>query len=128
MRKPLSMHKLKKKLESYVKLEVKQRDSYICQKCGKSLETRNCHASHVYSVGSTPQLQFDPLNMKTLCYFCHFNWWHKNPFEASEWFEEKFPDRFEYLQEARMQVKTYTRPILEEMIDQYKFKTKKYEA
>lgn len=25
------------------------------------------------------------------------NWWHKNPLEACAWFEEKFPERREWL-------------------------------
>ncbi len=32
-------------------------------------------------------------NVKTLCYPCHINWWHKNPLEAAEWFEKTYPER-----------------------------------
>ena len=33
----------------------------------------------------------------------HMHWWHKNPLEASDWFINKFPERWEYLQELRYQ-------------------------
>jgi hypothetical protein len=39
------------------------------------------------------------INIKTLCWNCHLNWWHKNPIEAVDWFKEKYPDRYAELKE-----------------------------
>jgi hypothetical protein len=30
-------------------------------------------------------------NIKTLCYFCHIFWWHKNPVEAAAWIKTALP-------------------------------------
>jgi hypothetical protein len=44
-------------------------------------------------------IRCDERNAITLCFKCHFHWWHKNPFEAVEWFEEKYPGRYQELRE-----------------------------
>lgn len=106
-----SRQKLKEKIEKLVKQQVKERDNYTCQHCGKAnLEGANCHASHVIPVSASGRLQFDPLNLKALCYHCHLNWWHKNPLESGEWFRQTFPDRWEYLEKIKQEPK---RPIKE---------------
>ena len=89
-----------KKLVEKAKRCVKERDNWTCQRCGKVVEGANCHASHILNVGSYKSLELDPSNMKVLCGMpCHLSWWHKNPLEAAEWFNEKFPDRYFYLKE-----------------------------
>lgn len=112
--------KIKKDIEKIVKTFVRNRDNNTCQKCGKQVFGSNCHVSHVKSVGAYPNLQFDPLNMKVLCYRCHIFWWHKEPTEAGQWFEERFPDRFLYLEKAkneRISLSTYE---LEELLKQWR--------
>jgi hypothetical protein len=42
-------------------------------------------------------MEFEPYNVKLLCYACHIHWWHKHPIEAGDWYKEKFPDRYKYL-------------------------------
>lgn len=37
-------------------------------------------------------MEYEPLNIISLCYGCHLEWWHKNPIEATEWIKEKMPD------------------------------------
>lgn len=96
-----SRSKIRKKLDELVKKVVKERDGYICQHCEKKLEGSNCHGSHVIPVSAGLALAYDPTNLKTLCYHCHINWWHKNPMEAAEWFKNKFPDRWTYLQQKK---------------------------
>lgn len=91
--------KLKDKLEKIVKEIVKIRDNYTCQKCGKEVEGVNCHASHVIPVSRDGRLAFDPMNMKVLCFHDHINWWHKHPVEAGEWYRNKYPIIWEYLDE-----------------------------
>lgn len=99
MAKKTSRAKAKKELEGLVKEFVKRRDEYTCQKCGLKVSGTNCHASHVFPVGSHGKLEFDPQNLKVLCGYHHLFWWHKHPTEAGEWFREKFPDRYNYLVE-----------------------------
>ena len=89
-----------KKLVEKAKRCVKERDNWTCQRCGKIVDGANCHASHILNVGAYKSLELDPSNMKALCGMpCHLSWWHKNPLEAAEWFNEKFPDRYFYLKE-----------------------------
>lgn len=120
-KKPPSKTVLKKKLEVLVKDYVKKRDDYTCQRCGKKVEGVNCHASHVIPVSRSGYLQFEPLNMKVLCYHDHINWWHKHPVEAGKWFTDKFPERWEYLNELHIQrLKTMKEWELQEKIEYYK--------
>lgn len=95
--------KLKKTLELLVKDFVKRRDNYTCQHCLKVVTGVNCHASHVIPVSRSGNMQFDPLNMKVLCYHCHINWWHKHPVESGQWFRDTFPERWEYLEKRYAQ-------------------------
>lgn len=114
---------LKKKLEKLVKDYVKQRDNYTCQKCGVKVSGSNCHASHVIPVSRSGYLQFEPLNMKVLCYHDHINWWHKHPVESGQWFRDTFPERWEYLDNLHKQgLKPMKAWELEEKIEEYKQK------
>jgi 5-methylcytosine-specific restriction endonuclease McrA len=117
------LSKQKKKTEDAVKAYCKARDKYICQHCKKTLEKGNCHGSHVIPVSAGNQYRFDPLNIKTLCYHCHLNWWHKNPVEAGEWFKEKFPERHEYLFGKPRETVKFTVEELQEMEKHYKVLT-----
>lgn len=89
-----SKERIAKKLFSQY---IRERDGK-CQKCGK---TTSLQCSHVNSVGAYPALRFDPFNAIALCHRCHIYWWHKEPLEASEWFQNKFPAQYAYLVEAR---------------------------
>ena len=114
---------LKKNLEKLVKDYVKKRDNYTCQKCGEKVTGSNCHASHVIPVSRSGYLQFEPLNMKVLCYHDHINWWHKHPVESGQWFREAFPERWEYLDNLHKQgLKPMKAWELEEKIEEYKQK------
>lgn len=119
IKKASSIGKLKKRYEDIIKLQAKERDGWICQHCGKKVEGLNAHGSHVIPVSASQLLRFDIQNIKCLCYHCHINWWHKNPLEASKWFEEKFPERYKYLQEHRYDIKQWTRIELLEILSQY---------
>ncbi len=111
---------LMKKLDKLVKDYVKRRDDYTCQRCGKFVEGADCHASHVIPVSRSGYLQFEPKNMKVLCYHDHINWWHKHPVESGAWFTDKFPERWEYLENLhRQRLKPMTVEELQEKIDYY---------
>ena len=118
MKKP-SVSKLKKRLETLVKDSVKKRDENTCQHCGKYVEGSDCHGSHVIPVSAGNQYRFDPINIKVLCYHCHLNWWHKNPIEATEWFKNKFPERYDYLFGQPRKTVKFTVSDLQAMIAQY---------
>ena len=98
-----SLTAAKKRLEKLVKDYVKHRDNYTCQHCHKIVEGMNCHASHVIPVSRSGYLQFDPINMKAMCYHCHINWWHKHPVESGQWYRDTFPERWEYLENLHKQ-------------------------
>jgi 5-methylcytosine-specific restriction endonuclease McrA len=89
----------KKKATELAKTIAKERDDYTCQYCGQTRDTRQIHASHVYSVGSCDFLRADPENIKALCSYHHRRWWHSSPLEATEWFNEMFPERAKSLKE-----------------------------
>jgi 5-methylcytosine-specific restriction endonuclease McrA len=118
-----SRSKIKKELDKLVKDYVKERDGHICQHCGKKVSGKSCQGSHVFSVGSCSVLQFEPLNIKTLCGHCHL-WWHSTPIESGQWFEQKFPERLAQLNVLK-QSKTKTSTVeLQMMIEEYKDKLK----
>lgn len=108
--------KVKRKIEKYSKRRydkecmklakaiVRLRDLDTCQKCWKPWPWLHC--SHVMSDWKDTRLSVDPMNMKLLCYRDHFHYWHKHPLDASEWFKEKFPERYEYLVEKYKEPKT----------------------
>ena len=102
MKKPRKIKKkshtwFRKKCVADAKQKAKIRDKYICQKCGKKVEGMNAHGSHIYNEGTYRSMSADPDNILTFCYYCHINWWHKNPLEASDWFKKKFPELYKIL-------------------------------
>jgi 5-methylcytosine-specific restriction endonuclease McrA len=109
--------KLRDKAEALAKKYVKIRDNYTCQKCGKVVAGQNCHGSHVKSKGAYPRLRCDVENMKVLCSRCHRWWWHIEPTDATNWFKEKFPSRYEYLEEAKLNQSKIKLFEYEEMIE-----------
>ena len=96
-----SVSKIKKECDKLIKDIIKIRDKNICQRCGKLTSGSDCHGSHVIPVSAGNKLAFDEMNLKVLCTYHHLQWWHKNPIEASAWFEKKFPDRAAYLEANR---------------------------
>jgi 5-methylcytosine-specific restriction endonuclease McrA len=118
-RKKGEVTKLKDKLWKLVRAEVIERDNSTCQKTGQHVEGSNCHVSHVIPKSAGNALRFDPMNLKVLSYHSHINWWHKNPLEAAEWFKEKFPDRWEYLQEHKNDEVHWKAHDYQEMIERY---------
>lgn len=71
----------------------------LCTKCGRK---DGLQCAHIIS-RSNYALRFDPINALPLCYQCHLHWAHKNPLEFAEWFQNKYPQRYNYL----MSVKNY---------------------
>ena len=93
----------RKCVEKAKKLAI-ERDDWTCQHCGVSKSSgRQIHGSHVFPEGRYHGMSADVENIKALCYQCHFNWWHKHPIEAGEWFKKKFPDRYKRLKKKSLQ-------------------------
>ena len=72
-------------------------------------------------------LRYNEKNCITLCYHCHFNWWHSNPIEAGEWFKTKFPENHAHLLSIQNKHKKFTKEELEELTTLYKQKIKDIE-
>jgi len=79
-----------KLLDDLVRKAVYARDGYRSVKSGK---TENLNPSHIYPKGRYIRMRWLVDNILTLTWDEHLNWWHKNPIEASEWFNEKYPER-----------------------------------
>lgn len=94
-----SPKKLYKENVEMAKLIAKIRDWYICQWCWKDWNSNKAdiHWSHIINEARDHRLATNELNIKALCYHCHMNLWHKDPVLASEWFNKKFPWRYEEL-------------------------------
>jgi len=90
-----------KELLKIAKNCAKERDRWICQKCGAEVSGRNAHGSHVLNVGGYKYMELDPNNIKCLCQTHHMRWWHKDPTDAGTWFKKRFPVRWRYLKMMR---------------------------
>ena len=119
-RKQITIGKLKTKIETEAKRLAKQRDKYICQKCGKKVSGSKAHGSHVIPKSRSQLLRFDIMNIKCLCMFCHIRWWHLYPTDSGIWFRETFPDRYKYLERLKNEKKQWKRFELEELYKQLK--------
>ena len=104
MRKKREIKQLKKdkkdKYKEFV-LQVKTRDNYTCQICNKTFESPLAiQAMHILSKENYPELKYDVMNGLTGCFRDHKNSrlsTHLDGFAFVLWFQEKFPDRYEYL-------------------------------
>lgn len=95
----MSVKKPYKKSIELAKKIAKERDGYICVKCGKSKDNGwQIHGSHIKGVGAHPRLAVEPRNIKALCATCH-RWWHSSPTDSGKWFRETFPEWAEELDE-----------------------------
>ena len=83
--KTTSKAKLAKRCDKLWSEIIRKRDK-VCQKCG---ESKMLQASHIMP-RTYRATRWDLENGKALCWKCHFTFWHKNPLEASEWFNAKF--------------------------------------
>lgn len=85
-----------KELDGLLSKYVRARDGHQCNKCGKN---NHLGAAHILPKGHYPRLRFEPDNLMCLCWLpCHDSFWHKRINEAHEWFEAKWPGRYERLQ------------------------------
>lgn len=86
-------------LDGYVRSIVMARDKG-CVKCGRTAQQGfKMDAAHILPKSHYPLMRFEPYNVMCLCFACHDNW-HKQPLAQGEWFDGKFPGRYEALQIA----------------------------
>jgi len=87
-------------LDALLSAHVIARDGNICNWCEKG--NRQLFSSHILPKGAYARLRFEPCNLMSLCYGCHLGnrGWHKDPMRAREWFDKKYPGRYEQLQIA----------------------------
>ena len=64
--------------------------------------------SHVIPKSRSSYLRYDLINLNLFCRRCHLYWWHKDILAAFEWFENKFPIRYEYLTQHKYDYKKWT--------------------
>ncbi len=93
MRKKTERQKIITDLDKLCREIILLRDEGKCQKCGKV----GNQVSHVVP-RNYYGLRWDLINLWLSCVGCHIYWWHKNILEAAEWFEAKWPVRWDYLQ------------------------------
>jgi hypothetical protein len=89
-----------------------------CAKCGNIYPVMQC--SHIWSIGSYPNLRFDPMNVLPMCGRHHNYWWHLEPAESIEWFTNTYPGRYDYLIEAKNKLVHRTLDDLQEVRDKIK--------
>ncbi len=73
-----------------------------CERCGK---TSSLQDAHIIGRAKSLAIRWDEENHLCLCVRCHLYWWHKQPLEAAQWFEEKWPGRYEKLNQKRLLIK-----------------------
>jgi hypothetical protein len=117
-------------LSDYLKLTQKVFNQFInlrdkgtpCVSCGCKVEAPN--ASHFFSVGSSPELRFNELNVHTSCIHCNLHK-HGNIAEYSIRLPKRIgQENYDLLISLRNKPRHYTIPELIELIAVYKQKIK----
>jgi len=119
MRKPKSMRKkLIDQLDKLASQFIKLRDDHTCQRCNKrEVGSSGIHVSHIIPKSRGQHYRWNPKNLKCLCFHCHINLWHKDPLMAAQWYQEKYPGRWEELE--KIQSSKMSVMDLEELRDWY---------
>ena len=90
------------KLDKKFREAINERDNHICQRCGNP--GNNCH--HIVGRRNRSVRWFIP-NGLLLCPGCHTfrtDSFHQNPRVTMEWFEEKYPDRYQAIKERENKI------------------------
>lgn len=104
--------KIKAKLDKLFTQTVMFRDQRTCQWCGKT--QAQMQTSHI--IGRTNlHLRWNLNNAMCLCAYCHLRKWHAKPLESSKWFQDKYPDRFHYLETENQKTVKYSTSDLEDI-------------
>lgn len=79
--------KAEKKILNALLHEILLKRDKVCLRCGNP----KFQASHIYNKGRYRGMEFDPDNLKALCFACHLGWWHKNSPDTHEWLAKTIP-------------------------------------
>lgn len=97
--------KIRKKCVELAKKIVRKQHNFTCEYCGRKEPDIRTHGSHIFSEGVYKHMSSDVSNILVLCYTHHIGGnskepsWHKNPIEMTDWFREKYPERYKTLKE-----------------------------
>src|SRR3990167_709233 len=99
----------RKKCVQWAKIQAKERVGYVCEHCGANkAQGKQMHGSHILSEGTHPNMSDKPENILCLCADCHVGgfWknskrpsWHDDPMYFGDWFNKKWPGRYQALLE-----------------------------
>ena len=81
------------------------REKGYCERCKRTTGVLN-DAHIIGRINLT--LRWDIFNHLCLCYQCHRYFWHEEPLESSQWFQKKYPGRYEYLMKVKNKVNKRT--------------------
>jgi len=99
----------RKKCVTWAKLKARERDNDSCQYCGASRANGYViHGSHILPEGAYVSMSAEPDNIIALCAVHHLAGsnprmgksepsWHGDPLLFSEWFNKKWPGRYQKL-------------------------------
>jgi hypothetical protein len=89
------------------------REKGFCEKCG----TKNSDFDTAHVVGrKNLTLRWDILNLLCLCRDCH-RWGHAHPKEFRKWFDNKYPERSEYVDSVKNRIIWKSVLDYEELLD-----------
>lgn len=91
----IDRQRLQKKADALFSKYIRQRDG----RCLYCSATYALDCAHVVT-GRHYRLRYDPLAAITLCRSCHSSW-HLREKLWQDWFSEKYPERWEYVQKYR---------------------------
>ena|SRR3990167_969841 len=107
----------RKKCVTRAKLKARERDKDTCQYCGKSkTQGYAIHGSHILPEGAYVSMSADIDNIIALCAVHHLSGanprmgskepsWHGDPIFFAEWFNKKWPGRYDELRKRAQVMK-----------------------
>lgn len=101
----------RKKAVEVAKLIAKHLGNYVCCRCGKSAASGyQMHGSHILPESKFHRMSCVVSNIMCQCARCHMDW-HEHPLAQREWFDEKFPGRYDKLKKMDEEFsKEYIKP------------------
>lgn len=93
---PAPLKLMKRRLDALARRLTFERDSYCCCHCGSYQRIQWCHVVSRRYLST----RWDSNNLLTLCAGCHL-WWHHQPLESANWFQQKYPRRADMLRIIR---------------------------
>lgn len=59
-----------KEISTYIRQTVFERDNWVCQDCGKTIEDANMYCDYINPAILGPRLRNNVKNCRTVCEFC----------------------------------------------------------